>query len=64
MMPAERFESRTRISGILIAAGLLVQSATHFWVHPLAFLTFLIIGAPLVAIGVFTFLYSLLMERN
>jgi hypothetical protein len=39
--------------------GLLVQIVTLTWVHPLAFMTFLVIGCPLSLSGVLLYLYSL-----
>ena len=63
-MPGSRLERRLSVSGILIAAGLTVQGIAHFWVHPLAFIAFLTIGAPLVVSGVVMFLYSLISDRD
>jgi hypothetical protein len=52
-------EKRIRWAGLLVVAGLLVQIVTMSWVHPLAFMTFLVIGCPLSLAGVLLYLYSL-----
>jgi hypothetical protein len=52
-------EHRIRWSGLLIACGLIIQMITLIWVHPLAFMAFLMIGCPLVGAGIFLFLYSI-----
>jgi hypothetical protein len=52
-------ERRLRWAGLLIAVGLVIQSATFLWIHPLAFIAFAVISCPLVASGVLLFLYSL-----
>ena len=53
--PIERHLFR---AGLLIARGLLVQLVTFVWVHPLAFIVFLVVGCPLVLAGVLLYLYS------
>ncbi len=58
-MPAPTIERRIRWSGILIAVGLITQLITLIWVHPLAFMAFLMISCPLMAIGILLYLYSL-----
>lgn len=58
-MTAITIERRIRWSGILIVAGLIVQTLTLPWTHPLAFICFLLIGCPLVAAGIAFYLYSL-----
>jgi len=60
----DRLERRITWAGIFIAAGLLVQSLTSFWVHPVAFMCFIMLGTPLVVVGVVFFLYSLLPASN
>jgi hypothetical protein len=52
-------EKRIRWAGLLVVMGLLVQIVTLFWVHPLAFMTFLTVGCPLSLAGVLLYLYSL-----
>jgi len=52
-------ERRIRWAGLLVVVGLLVQILTLTWVHPLAFMTFLMIGCPLSLAGVLFYLYSL-----
>jgi hypothetical protein len=57
-------ERRIRISGLLIVCGLVIQMITLIWVHPLAFMAFLLVGCPLVAIGVLLFLYSIVTHGH
>jgi hypothetical protein len=52
-------ERRIKWAGLLIALGLIVQVATFGWIHSLAFVVFLVLGCPLVGIGVLLYLYSL-----
>lgn len=63
-MASERLEKHITRSGLLVAAGLAVQSITHFWVHPLAFMSFLVVGVPLVVLGILLFLISLISARE
>ncbi|MGH9397552.1 MAG: hypothetical protein ACRD18_11965 [Terriglobia bacterium] len=57
-------ERRIRYAGILIAAGLIIQLITFIWVHPLAFMAFILISCPLVAIGILIYLYSLVATQS
>lgn len=52
-------EKRIRWAGLLICLGLVVQLLSLIWVHPLLFITFLVIGCPLMLAGVLLYLYSL-----
>ena len=63
-MPAPTIERRIRYAGILIAAGLVIQLITFVWVHPLAFMAFILMSCPLVAIGILLFLYSLVATQS
>lgn len=62
-MPKPLIEQRIRYSGILIAAGLIIQLISFIWVHPLSFMAFIVISCPLVAIGILVFLHSLVANR-
>lgn len=62
-MPKPLIERRIRYSGILIAAGLIIQLISFIWVHPLSFMAFIVISCPLVAIGILIFLHSLVANR-
>jgi hypothetical protein len=53
-------ERRIRIAGALVAAGLVAQLISFLWIHPLAFMAFLLIGLPLVAAGIVMFLLAIL----
>ena len=57
-------ERRIRWSGMLIVAGLAVQTLTLLWTHPLAFVSFLLVGCPLVGAGILIFLYSLVSHET
>jgi hypothetical protein len=46
-------------AGGLIAAGSIVEIASSFWTHPLAFIAFAVIAGPLVVAGMLLFLWSL-----
>ena len=49
-----------RISAILIVIGLLIEAASMLWLSASAFLVFVFGGGTLVAIGILTYLSSLL----
>jgi hypothetical protein len=53
-------ERTIRWASILIGLGLVVQLGSFLVVHPLAFMTFLLIGCPLVAAGILVYLIGLL----
>ena len=55
-------QRQVRWSAALTGAGLIVQLATLSRVHPLAFMTFLLVGCPLVLAGMVMFLLSLLAQ--
>jgi len=60
---ATPIERRIRWSGLIIALGLVIQTCTLFWTHPLAFMAFLLIGCPVVAAGLLLYLYSLVSHH-
>ena len=57
-------ELRLKWAGMLIGAGLLVQGLSLLPVHPLAFMTFLMIGSPLMVAGIVVYLTSLLPGKK
>ena len=59
MMTEAAFYRRLQGAGIIIAVGLLVQLATLYWSHPLAFVLFIVLGGTLVGVGVLLYLYSI-----
>jgi hypothetical protein len=63
-MTSRSIERRIRWSGMLIVAGLAVQTLTLLWTHPLAFVSFLLVGCPLVGFGILIFLYSLVSHET
>ena len=58
MAPSTKVERRIRWSGLLIAAGLVVQVLTLVRLHPLAFVVFLSVACPLMVAGVVLFLWT------
>jgi hypothetical protein len=50
---------RIRVAGLLVGLGLIVELVTLLWNHPLSFLAFAFVGAPLVLAGVLVYLVSL-----
>ena len=59
---SKKIERQIRWSGAIVAAGLILQTLSMLWTHPLAFMFFLMIGCPLVAAGILSFLYALVSE--
>ncbi len=54
-----KLEKRLQFSGLLIAAGLVVEAVTLRWTHPLAFLVFMGVGGLLLTAGIVSFLLAL-----
>jgi hypothetical protein len=52
-------EKRLRLAGGLVCLGLVVLLLTLIRIHPLAFVAFIVLACPLVAAGIFLFLYSI-----
>ena len=52
-------QTRLQLSGILMAAGLLIQVVTLNWTHPLAFVLFIVLGGTLVTVGILLYLYAI-----
>jgi hypothetical protein len=63
-MSLQPIERRIKWAGLLIVLGLLIQLITFLWIHPLAFVAFLVIGCPLVAAGVVLYLLSLVNSHR
>jgi hypothetical protein len=59
-----KIESRIRLAGILLIAGLLVELVTLRWWGPTAFLFFLLLGGALMALGIGVYLLSLVSAEN
>ena len=53
------FPRTFRLSGVLLLIGLATEAISLFWVHPIAFLLFILIGGTLLLAGVLLFLFSL-----
>jgi hypothetical protein len=56
---ANPINARLRLSGGLIALGLLVQALSLLWNHPLSFIAFVSLGGLLVAGGIVLYLFAL-----
>jgi hypothetical protein len=56
-------ERRVRLAAVLICLGLLVQLITLVRVHPLAFMTFILVACPLVLVGILLYLYSIVSHQ-
>jgi hypothetical protein len=56
MLPLEK---RIRRSALLISLGVVVLLVSLLWRHPLSFLSFLVVGCPLILAGALLYLYSL-----
>lgn len=57
-------ERRLRVSGILIALGLLVEALSLARIHPLAFLGFMFVGGGLLVVGIAIYLYSIVSAAS
>jgi hypothetical protein len=60
----EFITKRVRIAGIFILLGLVVESLSLMWNHPLSFITFLAVGGLLLAAGVVVYLLMLLFAGD
>jgi hypothetical protein len=54
----DKLQGRLRWAGLLIAVGLGIEVAVGLLVHPLAFVTFLVVACPLVISGILLFLWA------
>jgi hypothetical protein len=57
-------ERRIRWAAGQIGAGLLVQLGSLLVVHPLAFVAFLMVGCPLVGLGIIVYLVALVSSDS
>lgn len=60
----EFFTKRVRLAGVLILLGLVVESLSLMWNHPLSFVAFLAVGGLLLGAGIVVYLLMLLFARN
>jgi hypothetical protein len=51
--------SRLRTSGTLVIAGLIIEILSFFWIHPIAFMSFLVLGCGFLGVGIVLFLWTL-----
>ena len=56
----ETLRSRLRVAGLLVILGLAVEIVSFLWVHPMAFMGFLVIGCGFLGLGILVFLWTLL----
>lgn len=59
MLTQAPLNAKLRLSGALIALGLLVQALSLLWNHPLSFIAFISLGGLLVAAGIVLYLFTL-----
>jgi hypothetical protein len=57
-------EWRLKVSGTLIALGLMVELFSLIWSHPTAFLFFILLGGSLMVAGIIFYLYSLVTGEH
>jgi hypothetical protein len=57
-------EDKLRRASLIIAAGLVLQFLSLLPLHPLAFIAFVGLGVPVMAIGVIFFLLSLVSHSE
>jgi hypothetical protein len=57
-----KIESRLERAGLIVALGLAIQIGSLVPVHPLAFIVFVGVGVPIMAIGILMFLLSLVNQ--
>ncbi len=55
---ANPIHSRLRLAGTFIILGLIVQTLSLLWNHPLSFIAFVTIGGLLLAIGIIVYLLT------
>ena len=58
-MTAEKLYTRLKLAGLLISIGLVIETATLYWAHPLTFLAFITLGSTLVVVGIGLYLFSI-----
>jgi len=59
-----KFSMSFRLSGGLLIIGLCIEAISLFWVHPLAFLAFFVIGGVFLAGGVLLYLSSIIFHPS
>jgi len=59
-----RLNSRLRTAGVLLVVGLIIEILSLFWIHPLAFMGFLVIGCTFLGLGIVLFLWTLVSIRR
>jgi hypothetical protein len=57
-------EAKLRRAALIVAAGLFLQLLTLLPLHPLAFIAFVGLGVPVMALGVILFLLSLVLHAE
>jgi len=63
-MPRSVMQRRIRMAAGFLSAGLLVELLALLWSYPIAFLVSVLVGIPLVGLGILIFLYSLVSVRE
>jgi hypothetical protein len=53
-----------QLSGILLVIGLCIEAISLFWIHPLAFLAFFVLGGLFLGAGVLLYLSSIIIHGS
>jgi hypothetical protein len=53
-----------RLSGVLLIIGLCIEVISLFWIHPLAFISFFVIGGVFLGAGVLLYLSSIIFHPS
>ncbi len=56
------FSISFRLSGVMLIIGLSVEVISLYWIHPIAFLAFFVVGGTFLAAGILLFLYSIVFQ--
>jgi hypothetical protein len=59
-----KFSMSFRLSGALLIIGLCIEAISLFWIHPLAFLSFFVIGGAFLGARVLLFLSSIIFHPS
>lgn len=57
--PVPKISARLRAAGVLLIIGLIIEVLSFLWIHPLAFMSFLMIGCAFLGLGIVLFLWTL-----
>lgn len=61
-MSEDALEKRLRWAGLLVMLGLVVEAVSLGWRHPTAFLVFVFLGGLCLAVGMLSFLMTIVKK--